>query len=84
MMNQSEQPTSQIHANPDKGLAYYPITDLQFDVVNCIAEKSKALQAYDRYIADSRPNEKLMKVFEQIKADDRKHIEALKEFLGQC
>lgn len=68
----------------DKGLAYYPISDLQFDVVALVFEKSKALQAYDKYLTDCKANEELLKIFEQIKADDKKHIEMLKNFLGNC
>jgi hypothetical protein len=72
------------NGRPDKGLGYYPISDLQFDVVTVIYEKSKALQAYDAYITDSKPNPELLKIFEEIKADDRKHIEMLKRHLGNC
>jgi hypothetical protein len=70
--------------SPDKGLNYYPISDLQFDVVTIVFEKSKALQAYDKYLRDAQANEELRKIFEQVKADDEKHIEALKNFLGNC
>lgn len=68
----------------DKGLGFYPISDLQFDVVTIVFEKSKALQAYDAYIRDSKANPDLLKIFEEIAADDRKHIEKLKQFLGNC
>lgn len=70
--------------NPDKGLGFFPISDLQFDVVTVVFEKSKALQAYDAYKRDSRANPELMEIFEQIAADDRRHIEMLKNFLGNC
>jgi len=68
----------------DKGKAYYPISDLQFDIAMIVTEKSKALQAYDKYISDAKANEKLMKIFEQIKIEDKKHVEMLSEFLGRC
>lgn len=68
----------------DKGLGYYPISDLQFDVVTLVFEKSKALQAYDKYMRDCQANEELKKVFEEIIADDRRHIEMLKNHLGKC
>lgn len=74
----------QEQARPDKGLGFYPISDLQFDVVCVIYEKSKALQAYDHYKRDSKANPELDKIFEQIAADDRKHIEMLKNYLGNC
>lgn len=67
-----------------KGLGYYPISDLQFDVVCLIYEKSKALQAYDQYLRDCRSHPELQEIFEKIKADDRKHVEILKQFLGKC
>jgi len=67
-----------------KGLGYYPISDLQFDVVTLVYEKSKALQAYDLYIRDSQPNPELQAIIEQIAMDDRKHIQMLKDFLGSC
>lgn len=70
--------------NPDKGLGFYPISDIQFDVVTVVYEKSKALQAYDAYKRDTKANPKLLEIFEQIAADDRKHIEMLKNFLGNC
>jgi hypothetical protein len=76
--------TEKMGGNPDKGLGFYPISDLQFDVVTIVYEKSKALQAYDAYKRDSRANAELMEIFEQISADDRKHIEMLKNFLGNC
>jgi hypothetical protein len=72
------------NVNPDKGLGFFPISDLQFDVVTIVYEKSKALQAYDAYKRDSKANSELMEIFEQIAADDRKHIEMLKNFLGNC
>lgn len=68
----------------DKGSGYFPITDLQFDVVTIIYEKSKALQAYDSYLRDSQANEEIRRIFETIAADDRKHIEMLKAHLGGC
>jgi hypothetical protein len=67
---------------PNEGCAYFPLSNMEFDVVNVIAEKSKALQAYDRYIRDCIPNSELVQVFERIKSDDRKHIEELRKYLA--
>jgi hypothetical protein len=68
----------------DKGTGYFPISDLQFDVVTIIYEKSKALQAYDSYLTDSQAKPELREIFEKIAADDRNHIEMLKNHLGKC
>jgi hypothetical protein len=69
---------------PDKGKGYFPLSDLHFDVVTLVYEKSKALQAYDSYLRDSQANKDLQKIFEEISKDDRRHIEMLKKFLGNC
>jgi hypothetical protein len=66
----------------EKGLGYFPISDMQFDVITLIYEKSKALQAYDSYVRDAQANKELSDVIEQIRMDDRKHVEMLKNFLG--
>lgn len=82
MHQSSEKPRKQ-HLSAAKGLGYYPLTDMQFDVVNVVAEKSRALQHYDKYLRDSQANPELMEIFEAILADDRRHIEELKSFLAQ-
>lgn len=72
------------HTGKDKGLGFYPISDLQFDVVTVVFEKSKALQAYDKYLRDCNANQELRTIFEEIVKDDKKHVEKLKTFLGNC
>ena len=68
----------------DKGTGYFPLSDMQFDVVTLVYEKSKALQAYDKYLLDCQPCEELRSLVECIRNDDKKHVEKLKEFLGKC
>lgn len=68
----------------DKGTGYYPLSDMQFDVVTLIYEKSKALQAYDKYLLDCQPCEELRSLVECIRNDDKKHVEKLKEALGKA
>src|SRR5438105_2513248 len=43
----------------DTGLGNFPISDLQFDVVTLVHEKSKALQAYELYKRDTHANKEL-------------------------
>lgn len=78
-----EKPTGD-HTPADKGLNYYPISDLQFDVLTIMYEKSKALQAYDKYIRDAKDNSELSSALETIRQDDKKHVELLKQYLGNC
>lgn len=84
MPETSEQKHQRNHTEQDKGLNYYPISDLQYDIVTVVFEKSKALQAYDKYIRDAKDNEELVSAFEQIRTDDKKHVELLKKHLSNC
>lgn len=68
----------------DKGTGYFPLSDMEFDVVTLVYEKSKALQAYDKYLLDCQPCEELRSLVESIRQDDKQHVEKLKEFLGKC
>ncbi len=65
-----------------EGLGYYPLSNMQFDVITLIANKSKALEAYDKYIRDCKPRQELVEVIERIKSDDTRHIVELKKFLN--
>jgi hypothetical protein len=69
---------------PDKGTGYYPLSDLQFDVISIIYDKSKALQVYDKYLSDAQANTEVRDILERIKAADRQAIEMLKKHLGNC
>ncbi|HIA52773.1 MAG TPA: hypothetical protein EYN91_11910 [Candidatus Melainabacteria bacterium] len=69
---------------PNKGEGFYPISDMQFDVITVIQEKCKALQAYDKYLLDAQPCEELTAVLEKIRSADKEHVEELKQFLGKC
>ena len=80
-MHQSSDKPTKHEIHPDQGRGYYPIPDMEFDIINVIAEKSKALQAYDKYIRDCAPNPALANVFAEIKAEDRRHIALLRGFL---
>lgn len=84
MPQTSQQKEEHNHTDQDKGLNYYPISDLQYDVVTVVFEKSKALQAYDKYIRDAKDNPELVSAFEGIRADDKKHVELLKKHLSGC
>lgn len=68
----------------DKGKGYFPLSDMQFDIVSVLNEKSKALQAYDKYILDAQPCSQLTELFERIKKDDREHVEQLTSYLTEC
>ncbi len=62
----------------------YPLTDMQFDVVLLLTEKSKALEAYEKYQTDAKPCAELSALIEKMKQSDKEFVVQLKEYLGKC
>ena len=62
----------------------FPLTNLQFDVVLLLTEKSKALEAYEKYQQDAQPCAELSALIEKMKQSDKEFVGQLKEYLGKC
>jgi hypothetical protein len=62
----------------------FPLSNLQFDVVLLLTEKSKALEAYEKYQADAKPCAELSALIEKMKQSDKEFVGQLKEYLGKC
>jgi hypothetical protein len=62
----------------------FPLTNLQFDVVLLLTEKSKALEAYEKYQTDAKPCAELSALIEKMKQSDKEFVGQLKEYLGKC
>jgi len=62
----------------------FPLTDLQFDIVMLLSQKSKALEAYDKYLLDAEVCAEGKKMLEEMKQADFKQVEQLKKYLTEC
>lgn len=60
-----------------------PIDDLTYDVITVLHAKAKALEAYEKYIADADEDDEARQVFEDIKRQDQEHVRVLKEVLAR-
>jgi hypothetical protein len=61
----------------------YPLPDEAYDVVSLLYHKSKALQTYDKYIQDVQTDNVLRNLLLQIRTDEERHLEGLKNHLGR-
>lgn len=61
----------------------YPLSDDAYDVVSLLYHKSKALQVYDKYMQDLRGDNQLRNLLLQIRSDEERHLEGLKNHLGR-
>ncbi len=62
----------------------FPLDNLTFDLITVIYEKSKGLEAYERYIRDAQGDQQVRQVLEQIRNEDQQHIQQLQKHLHRC
>jgi hypothetical protein len=62
----------------------FPLDNLTFDLITILHEKSKGLEAYDKYIRDAQNDQQLREVLERIRQDDHRHINELQQHLQRC
>lgn len=57
------------------------VNDVSYDVLAVLLSKLEAVSAYEQYIEDCQDagDEAARQLFEQIKADDEKHIDLLRK-----
>lgn len=62
----------------------FPLDNLTFDLITILHEKSKGLEAYDKYLRDAGNDQQLRQVFERIRDEDTRHIQELSQHLQRC
>lgn len=62
----------------------FPIDNLTYDLVTVLYEKSKALEAYDKYIQDAQSDQQARQLFEQMRDQDAQYVQQLTQMLGQA
>jgi hypothetical protein len=60
----------------------FPLDNLTYDLVTVLYEKSKGLEAYDKYIRDAQNNQQAKQLFEQMRQQDELCIQLLAQQLG--
>ncbi|CAN5560039.1 hypothetical protein BH10CYA1_BH10CYA1_25970 [soil metagenome] len=61
----------------------YPLSNPAFNVIALLYEKSKALEAYDRYLEDLKDDKELTDLFTGMRAEETKQVEQLKNHLAR-
>jgi hypothetical protein len=62
---------------------HYPLSNLEYDLITVIAEKSKALEAIGQYMQDAQGNQQAMQLFQKIQQDDTQCIQEAMQCLQQ-
>ncbi len=61
----------------------FPLNDQTYDLISIMHHKSKALAAYQGYLADVQPDTHLTQLLVEIKHDEERHLAKLKAHLGR-
>lgn len=59
------------------------LDNLTYDLITVLHEKSKGLEAYDKYLKDAQGNNEVRQVLEEIRRSDEQHIQRLEQALGR-
>jgi hypothetical protein len=59
----------------------FPLDNLTFDLITILHEKSKGLEAYDKYLRDAGSDQQLRQVLERIRDEDTRQIQELQQHL---
>jgi hypothetical protein len=62
---------------------HFPVEDLTYDVLTILHEKSKGLEAYDKYLEDARRDPEVAGLLRDIRDEDELHIERLQHHLAR-
>jgi hypothetical protein len=60
----------------------FPLDNLTYDLITVLYEKSKGLEAYDKYIRDAQNDQQAKQLFEQMRQQDEQCIQQLAQRLG--
>jgi len=60
----------------------FPLDNLTYDLVTILYEKSKALEAYDKYMRDAQNNQQVSQLLQQIRQQDEQHVRQIQQHLG--
>ncbi|HEX7663404.1 MAG TPA: hypothetical protein VF407_02795 [Polyangiaceae bacterium] len=61
----------------------YGMDDLSYDLVTVLHEKSKGLEAFERYLGDAEGNEEVRSMLERMQENDRKCVAELRDRLAK-
>lgn len=61
----------------------FPLDNLTFDLVTLTYEKSKGLEAYDKYMKDAQSNQEVRELLERMRQQDEQCVHELRQFLSQ-
>lgn len=60
-----------------------PVDNLTYDLITALQNKLQAITAYDKFLGDAQGDEQCRQIFQQMRQDDTKHADLLKQELAR-
>ena len=60
----------------------FALDNVTYDLITILHEKSKGLEAYDKYMQDAQGDQELNNILQQIRQQDTQFIQQLQELLA--
>jgi hypothetical protein len=64
------------------GDGQFGVDNLTYDLVSILHEKSKALEAYGKYLQDARQNDEVLDLIQRIREQDKQQVRELRDCLA--
>lgn len=61
----------------------YPLDNLTFNLITIMHKKSKAIEAYDKYIEDAQDDEEISELIEEMRSQDEEYVMQLQQHLAR-
>lgn len=61
----------------------FPLDNLTYDLVTILYEKSKGLEAYNKYMQDAQSNPQISQLLQQLRQQDEQAVQQIQQHLGQ-
>lgn len=61
----------------------FPLDNLTYDIITVLYEKSKGLEAYDKYLRDAQGHEQAQQLFAELRQMDEQCVQKLQHHLRQ-
>lgn len=61
----------------------YPLDNLTFDMITLLYEKSKGLEAYDKYMRDAQASPECAQLLQQLRQQDEQAVQQLQQHVRE-
>lgn len=61
----------------------FALDDLTYDLITILHEKSKGLEAFERYLSDSQGDNEVRDCFQDLQRQDQENVQKLQQLLAR-